>query len=213
MTSRASKPAASTPAAFLRGAVSRGAISRVTCAIAFGAVVGCAPTLAQDTAVSASSVDALTPDALTPDPAASIRLMRPDHISVGVRDLDRMAAWYRDVLDMSVEKVWTVEGLDGVRLAYVTGNGWRIEMIEGGTGPSLPPPADFNAHFQRGGYGHVGFAVEDVDETMAALRARGVEAFVPAESYPEGAERRVAFILDPEGNVIEFSHPLPRVGR
>lgn len=43
--------------------------------------------------------------------------------------------------------------------------------------------------------------------------ARGVSAFVPAESYPEGAERRVAFILDPEGNVIEFSHPLPRVAR
>lgn len=142
-------------------------------------------------------------------PDASIRLMRPDHISIGVRDLDTMVVWYRDKLGFVVEKAWTVEELDGVRLAYLVGPGWRLELIEGGTGPFAPPPADFNAHFQRGGYGHIGFAVEDVDETVAALATRGVEPFVPPESYPEGAERRVAFFMDPEGNVIEIGHPLP----
>lgn len=147
---------------------------------------------------------------LTPAPDAAVRLMRPDHVSIGVRDLDAMAAWYRDVLGFVVEKVWTVEGLEGTRLAYLIGPGWRIAMIEGGIGPFPPAPADFNDHFQRGGYGHIGFAVEDVDETVAALSARGVEPFVPATSFPDGAERRVAFFLDPEGNVIEISYPLPK---
>ncbi|MEM9013430.1 MAG: VOC family protein [Pseudomonadota bacterium] len=155
---------------------------------------------------------AVTPPApaqtLSVDESASIRLMRVDHISIGVRDLERVAIWYRDKLDFTVEKIWTVEGLDGVRLAYLVGHGWRIELIEGGTGPFADPPGDFNAHFQRGGYGHVAFAVEDVDETMAALASRGVEAFVPATSFPVGAERRVAFIMDPEGNVIEFAAPI-----
>ena len=146
---------------------------------------------------------------LRADPAASIRLMRPDHVSIGVRDLDVMAAWYRDALDFTVEKVWTVEGLDGVRLAYLVGAGWRIEMIEGGSGPFPDPPRDFDDHFQRGGYGHIAFAVEDVGETAAALADRGIEAFVPAESYPVGAERRVAFFMDPEGNVIEIATPIP----
>ena len=173
---------------------------RSAMALAAVAVLGASPAAAQEAAAA---------DPLTVAPDAAIRLMRPDHVSIGVRDLDVMAAWYRNALGFAVEKVWTVEGLDGARLAYVIGPGWRIEMIEGGTGPFAAPPADFDDHFQRGGYGHIGFAVEDVDETVAALAARGVTTFVPAESYPVGAERRVAFFLDPEGNVIEISHPLP----
>lgn len=46
---------------------------------------------------------------------------------------------------------------------------------------------------------------------MASLAARGVPAFVKAETYPlDGTvfERRVAFVNDPEGNVIEFGEPL-----
>ena len=144
------------------------------------------------------------------DPAASIRLMRPDHVSIGVRDLDVMIEWYTEKLDFVVEKAWDVEDLGDARLAYLVGPGWRIEMIEGGAQTFASPPEDFADHFARGGYGHIGFAVEDVDETVAALAARGVDVFVPARSFPDGAERRVAFFLDPEGNVIELSHPLPR---
>ena len=170
-------------------------------------VVALAISLAFSSTAHAQSTEAET---ISPQPDAHIRLMRVDHVSIGVRDLDTVAAWYRDKLDFVVEKVWTVEGLEGVRLAYLVGPGWRIELIEGGEGPFAVPPADFNAHFQRGGYGHIAFAVEDVDETVAALAARGVATFVPATSYPVGAERRVAFLLDPEGNVIEFAHPLHR---
>lgn len=160
--------------------------------------------------LAASIASPATSETVTVDQSAAIRLMQVDHVSIGVRDLDRVAIWYRDKLDFVVEKIWTVEGLDGVRLAYLVGHGWRIELIEGGTGPFTEAPENFNAHFQRGGYGHIAFSVEDVDETMAALASRDVEAFVPPESYPVGAERRVAFIMDPEGNVIEFATPIPQ---
>lgn len=43
---------------------------------------------------------------------------------------------------------------------------------------------------------------------MAELTKRGVPAFVSATDYPKGAERRVAFVKDPEGNVIELAGPL-----
>ena len=150
-------------------------------------------------------------DVRTPDPDAVIRLMKPDHIMIGARDWDAMATWYRDKLDFVVEKVWTVDDLEGIQLGYLTGQGFRIELIGGGKGGRMKVPNDFAEHFNMGGIQHIAFAVEDVDETMAELARRGVEPFVPATSFPEGAERRVAFIKDPEGNVIEFATPIPSV--
>ena len=144
------------------------------------------------------------------DASASVLLMRPDHLSISVTDLDVMIDWYGEKLGFVVEKAWTVEGLDGIRLAYLVGPAFRLELIEGGSGARSPAPRDFGEAFQTSGYQHIGFAVEDVDETMSVLKARGVDAFYPATSYPEGAERRIAFIQDPEGNLIEFSHPLHR---
>ncbi|WP_250126476.1 hypothetical protein [Chroococcidiopsis sp. CCMEE 29] len=49
--------------------------------------------------------------------------------------------------------------------------------------------------------------VDSVDAVMAELTRRGIDAFVPAASY-ENVGRRVSFIQDPEGNVIEFAQDL-----
>ena len=142
-------------------------------------------------------------------PSAPIRLMRPDHVGLGVRDLDAMVEWYSTKLDFVVEQAWEVEGVDGVRFAYLVGQGWRVEMIELPSARSLPSPRDFGEMIGRFGYGHMAFAVEDVDQTMAALRARGVEEFISAESYPTNAKRRIAFIKDLEGNIIEIVNSIP----
>lgn len=138
---------------------------------------------------------------------------RPDHLMLGVDDMEAVIAWYRDKLGYEVEKAWTVDGLPGIRLAYLIGHGgYRMELIAGGHGPKTPDPASFDEHFRMRGYQHACYWVDDVDAVMAELKSRGVEAFFPATDFPVGAERRVAFVKDPEGNIIEFAGPLLKQG-
>ena len=143
----------------------------------------------------------------------TLGLSRFDHMSVNVADFDTALEWYRDKLGMEIEVSWKVSALDGKQLAYLTLNGTRVlEIVAADPNATGLRRADtFGQHFGRTGYGHLCFATESVDATMAALEARGVIAFVQAETYPlDGTEfvRRVAFINDPEGNVIEFGEPL-----
>ena len=148
-------------------------------------------------------------------PANALSLTRFDHMSLNVADFDASVEWYRSTLGLEVEVSWKVSALDGKQLAYLTLNGIRVLEIVAtdANGTGLRRADTFGQHFGRTGYGHLCFATDSVDETMAMLEARGVSAFVKAETYPlDGTEyeRRVAFIHDPEGNVIEFGEPLKR---
>ncbi len=146
--------------------------------------------------------------------AGVLQNMKIDHVMIGVDNFGVMIAWYREKLGFQEEKRWTVDGLNGIDLAYIVGpDGFRIEFIGGGKGPRTPVPASFPEHFTMRGLQHLSFRVADVDAAVAELRARGVAVFVEAEDYPVGAQRRVAFIKDPEGNVIEFAGPLLQRGQ
>lgn len=131
--------------------------------------------------------------------------LRSDHVMLGVDDMEAIIAWYRDKLGFVIEKAWTVDGLPGIQLAYITGHNYRIELISGGRGPRTPDPESFDKHFRMRGFQHLCFWADDVDAVMAELNKRGVATFFPATDFPKGAERRVAFVKDPEGNVIEFA--------
>lgn len=145
----------------------------------------------------------------------TLGLTRFDHMSVNVSDFDEAVEWYRTILGLEVEVSWKVSALAGKQLAYLTLNGTRVLEIVAAdpNGTGLRRASTFGQHFGRTGYGHLCFATDSVDDTMAALEARGITAFVQAETYPlDGTElrRRVAFISDPEGNVIEFGEPLQK---
>lgn len=169
--------------------------------------------LATAVASAAALTLAARPAAATPPAFAGAGL---DHVAINVRDFDRMHAWYRDHLGFGTDVAWRVGALDGKRLAYMTSGTARIELVEADAdGPGLPAPQDFRAAFARVGYAHVCFLVDDVDAVLAGLREEGVETFVHAETYDlEGTShrRRVGFVLDPEGNVLEFGEPLLTVG-
>ncbi|MEM9062204.1 MAG: VOC family protein [Pseudomonadota bacterium] len=154
----------------------------------------------------------------TADPRVSnpIGLTGYDHMSINAGDFDAMLVWYTDVLGLELETAWEVPALDGKRLAYFALNGARVVEIVAAdaTGTGLRPDATFAQHFGRTGFGHLCFATDDVDATLQRLEARGARIFVAGETYPlDGTdfERRVGFIQDPEGNVIEFGEPLRRV--
>lgn len=134
--------------------------------------------------------------------------LRADHIFIGVSDFEGTIQWYTKNLSFREERRWTVDALPGMQLAYIELNGFRIEIIGGGGGQRAPVPSSFEQHLQMQGYQHLCFSTNDVDAVIAELNLRGVPTFVAAEDYPSGVERRVAFIQDNEGNVIEFAGPL-----
>ncbi|MEM7508099.1 MAG: VOC family protein [Pseudomonadota bacterium] len=149
------------------------------------------------------------------DGANAVGLGRFDHVSLNVADFEGALDWYTRVLGLEVEVAWQVSALDGKNLAYLTLNGNRVLEIVAAdpNGTGLRRAATFGQHFGRTGFGHLCFATESVDRTMALLRARGVEPFLQAETFPlDGTdyERRIAFVQDPEGNVVEFGEPLSK---
>jgi catechol 2,3-dioxygenase-like lactoylglutathione lyase family enzyme len=134
--------------------------------------------------------------------------LRADHVFIGVFDFEGTIQWYKEKLGFREERRWTVDALPGMQLAYIELNGFRIEIIGSGGGQRAPVPSSFEQHLRMQGYQHLCFSTNDVDAVIAELNRRGVTTFVAAEDYPSGAERRVAFIQDNEGNVIEFAGPL-----
>ncbi len=142
--------------------------------------------------------------------------MRFDHVSLNVRDFEAALAWYQVKLGFRTEVAWRVVALNGKRLAYLRLNDTVLELVEADTGGiGLPEAMSFPEHFARTGYGHLCFRVEDVDVVLDGLATEGIPTFVRAETYDlDGTplRRRVGFVKDMEGNVLEFGEPLRRVG-
>jgi glyoxylase I family protein len=108
------------------------------------------------------------------------------HVSINVTDVERSLAFYVDVLGL-VPIDRPDFGFPGAWLALPTGR--QVHLIQ------AEVPADLGQH--------VAFGVDDLDATVAALRAAGVEVRGPR---PVGdTAQRQAFFADPDGNRLELN--------
>jgi predicted enzyme related to lactoylglutathione lyase len=106
-----------------------------------------------------------------------------------VRDLERTAAFYRDVLGIDV----TIgEAHDG---PYATGNagGFWLVFFPRDEAPGKSPIIVFSL-------------VDGIHETVEALAAQGVEIVAPVSEAPGGL---TADFLDPDGYVLSFYQAVP----
>ncbi len=110
------------------------------------------------------------------------------HVSINVSDTSRALGFYEGILGMAVlprpDFPFGGAWLDA-------GNGRQIHLIEADVPPSLGQ--------------HVAFRVDDVDVTVAQLRAAGVDVS-DAKAVGDTTIRQ-AFAQDPDGNLVEFSQP------
>lgn len=113
-------------------------------------------------------------------------------VFVKSKDPKALAAWYRDVLGISVES-W-----GGAMLRY--------------DAPGHPEMVVWNAFSQTGDYMApstrefmLNFAVDDLDAFVGKLEARGVNILKRDDSDPSG---KFAWIMDPDGTKIELWQPL-----
>ena len=107
------------------------------------------------------------------------------------KDPKALAAWYRDVLGLQLE-AW-----GGAELRY--------------DAPKHPPAVIWNAFPASTTYFApstsdfmINYAVDDMDAFLTRLRAKGVTILKRDDSDPNG---HFAWVLDPEGNKIEFWEP------
>jgi catechol 2,3-dioxygenase-like lactoylglutathione lyase family enzyme len=130
------------------------------------------------------------------------------HLVVGVTDMDRALAFYRDVLGMEVvfETLISGEPFDAVLHAKRQQEGRVVGGLLGGLMVELlslgaNPPADKPTRRGITGIHNVSLSVTDLDDTHRRIIAAGYQ---PDQTPFEIGGVRMFFVKDPDGTPVEF---------
>lgn len=152
--------------------------------------------------------------------------MQIDHVNIVVEDLEKMTAFYRDMLGLAVTKRATITGewvsavvgltdahADVVYMDFPAGP--RIELLRYNR-PALRRPPDVESP-NAPGIRHLAFKVDDIDVAAARLQGAGVKLFSEVRTVPDsqvtyggGIRKRLVYFQDPEGNLLELCEYKPR---
>jgi catechol 2,3-dioxygenase-like lactoylglutathione lyase family enzyme len=141
------------------------------------------------------------------------KVLRTNHTSFTVSDLDRSIAFFRDALGFEVtskaprdpraiERIVGVAGAD-IMVAYVRGPGHSLELIQylapDDRGHVRPRPCDT-------GFAHIAFDVDDIDAAVAAASRHDVNPVGEVYRVDKGPNTgaRVCYLRDADGITIEF---------
>jgi len=142
------------------------------------------------------------------------------HLSVQVRDIEKVLPFYRDLLGLTVsidrEHSFSAPGRDGRRIDFRRRevylrweNRWGASYVV--LGQHLDREQEVVATPLQGiGFDHVAFLVADVDTVVDRARQLGFEVITgpknndgPANAYSGEATVRTALFYDPEGNIVQ----------
>ena len=130
--------------------------------------------------------------------------LRHDHVALRVVDYDAAIDWYTSKLDFTVDQEWPYGDM---RLAYLTNGNVKVEILGASEAVQQTLPTDLADTFGSERIHHFCIAVDDLDTTMEELRGRGVN-FLGEPFVVEAIGRRLAFLTDNDGNMIELSAPM-----
>lgn len=119
---------------------------------------------------------------------------RIDHIELVTAQPERAIDFYTGVLGFRVRSRDTVPG--GLQLVYLDLGGTTVELI---TYSEMTPAP--RAEGERLGYRMMALEVDDLDQALAELKAKGIEPSWGPRRRPSYAR---AEIRDPDGNSIEL---------
>ena len=142
-------------------------------------------------------------------------IQRMDHVGVVVHDLEAAKAFFVDLGmelegEAPIEGGWVdrVNGIDGVRVDIAMmrtpdGHG-RLELTKFHTPTAVSAEAE-NAPNTLG-LRSIMFAIDDIDATVAGLRARGAELVGEVAQYQHSY--RLCYVRGPEGIIVALAEQL-----
>jgi catechol 2,3-dioxygenase-like lactoylglutathione lyase family enzyme len=143
-------------------------------------------------------------------------IQRMDHVSVVVDDLEAAKEFFLE-LGMELEgeapiegpEVDRLNGLDGIRVDIAMmrtpdGHG-RLELTKFHS-PKAVSPVPENALGNTLGLRSVMFAVDDIDATVAGLRAHGAELVGEVAQYQDS--HRLCYVRGPAGIIVALAQQL-----
>ena len=141
---------------------------------------------------------------------------RLDHASVVVDDLEAAKAFFVELGmelegEAPIEGPWVdrVNGLDGVRVDIAMmrtpdGHG-RLELTKFQNPPAIRPEPE-NALGNTLGLRSIMFTVDDIDATVAGLRARGADLVGEVAQYQDSY--RLCYVRGPAGIIVALAEQL-----
>jgi glyoxylase I family protein len=137
------------------------------------------------------------------------------HTSISTGDLDRMLAFYRDlvgievlfVVDFSGEEMERITALPGAkgRVAMLRASNAHIELFE--YAAPVPRSGDPQRAVCDHGLTHLCFDVVDLPSEYERLKAAGVPFHCPPQWLGKGTVL-TTYARDPDGDVVEFQEIL-----
>ena len=131
-----------------------------------------------------------------------ISIAEIDHVVIRVSDMDRMTAFYRDVLGCPVEKVQEKIGLVQLRAGRSL-----VDLVD--VAGEIGRQGGAAAGTEGRNMDHFCVRVDPFDEAaiLAHLRQHGVEAGEAVRRYGAEGYGPSIYALDPEGNTVELKGP------
>lgn len=126
------------------------------------------------------------------------------HVGIDVADLPAQIDFYCRAFDLEIELEGDVPDFNFRAAMLVSPTGWHLELFKrDGAGPR-PIPDDVDGQHDLLGLGHVCFSVTDLDAGYDRLVSFGAVTRLPPIPFPGAPELRLAYLADPEGNLIEL---------
>lgn len=118
-------------------------------------------------------------------------MIRAHHVALLTPDLARLEAFYTQVLGLTVALRW-----DDLGIVFLDAGGVELELCQLDRSGAPPHALDEGV-----GLNHLAFSVAQLDATYAKLLAHGARAISAPQQY---RTLRIAFLADPDSNVIEL---------
>jgi lactoylglutathione lyase len=123
------------------------------------------------------------------------------HVGLSVADLDGAKEWYGRALGLESDFEFEFPGVRGAMLR--SAEGYRLELFEAEDSARGLTGAQPNEALRTRGYGHFALSVSGLDAFYERLLAEGASPVWEPRQSPEPGVR-MAFVHDPEGNLIEL---------
>ena len=116
-----------------------------------------------------------------------------EHVNLSVKDVDRSAAFYSDLLGLHTRWKGTFD--DGRKAAHVGDDHFYLALFE------APAAGSVNHDYLRPGINHFGFVVDDLDAVRDRLEQLAASDVTDTSDYEPG--RRLYF-RDPDDIEVEL---------